>query len=111
MLELCKGSVWENVKNCLSVCKEVGTRGWLAAVSRQIEAHVPSMPEAEASRHSLQDKSSKLAKLFARALNSRLNLVARSSRQNTLFRKNWLFTFLSYPIIYRPLFPRNVESF
>ena len=27
-----------------------GSRGWLAAASRQIEAHVPSMPEAEASR-------------------------------------------------------------
>ena len=27
-----------------------GFRGWLVAVSRKIEAHVPSMPEAEASR-------------------------------------------------------------
>ena len=27
-----------------------GSRGWLAAASRQIEAHVPSMPEPEASR-------------------------------------------------------------
>ena len=26
-----------------------GFRGWLAAANRQIEAHVPSMPEAEAS--------------------------------------------------------------
>ena len=41
-----------------------------------------------------QDKSPRLAKPFARSLNSRLNLVARSSRQNTLFGKNWLFTFL-----------------
>ena len=43
---------------------------------------------------SLQDKSPKLAWPFARGLNSRLNLVARSSRQNTLFGKIWLFTFL-----------------
>ena len=43
---------------------------------------------------SLQDKSSRLARPFARGLNSRLNLVARSSRQNTLFGKNRLFTFL-----------------
>ena len=43
---------------------------------------------------SLQDKSSRLAKPFARGLNSRLNPVARSSRQNTLFGKIWLFTFL-----------------
>ena len=42
---------------------------------------------------SLQDKSPKLAKPFARGLNSRLNPVTRSSRQNTLFSKIWLFTF------------------
>ena len=44
--------------------------------------------------YSLQDKSPRLARLFPRGLNSRLNLVARSSRQNTLFGKIWLFTFL-----------------
>ena len=43
---------------------------------------------------SLQDKSSRLARPFARSLNSWLNLVARSSRQNTLFGKIWRFTFL-----------------
>ena len=44
--------------------------------------------------YSLQDKSSRLAKPFARGLNSQLIPIARSSRQNTLFGKNWLFTFL-----------------
>ena len=43
---------------------------------------------------SLQDKSPRLARQFARSLNLRLNPVARSSRQNTLFGKIWLFTFL-----------------
>ena len=43
---------------------------------------------------SLQDKSSMLAKPFARGLNSQLNPVARSDRQNTLFGKIWRFTFL-----------------
>ena len=43
---------------------------------------------------SLQEKSSRLARSFARGLNSRLNLVARSSRQNTLFGKICRFTFL-----------------
>ena len=43
---------------------------------------------------SLQDKSPRLARLFARSLNSLLNPVTRSSRQNTLFGKIWLFTFL-----------------
>ena len=43
---------------------------------------------------SLQDKSSRLARPFAHGLNSRLNPVARSSHQNTLFGKIWHFTFL-----------------
>ena len=43
---------------------------------------------------SLQDKSSRLAKAFAHGLNSWLNPIARSSRQNTLFGKIWHFTFL-----------------
>ena len=42
----------------------------------------------------LQDKSPRLARPFARGLNSWLNLVARLSHQNTLFGKNWLFTFV-----------------
>ena len=42
----------------------------------------------------LQNKNPRLARPFACGLNSRLNLVARSSRQNTLFGKIWLFTFL-----------------
>ena len=45
-------------------------------------------------RCSLQDKSPRLARPFARGLNSQLNPVARSSHQNTLFSKIWLFTFL-----------------
>ena len=32
--ESCKGSVWESVKNCSSVCKEAGTRGWISQVAR-----------------------------------------------------------------------------
>ena len=43
---------------------------------------------------SLQDKSPRLAKSFACSLNSRLNPVVRLNRQNTLFGKIWLFTFL-----------------
>ena len=43
---------------------------------------------------SLQDKSPRLARPFARGLNLQLNPVARSSHQNTLFGKIWFFTFL-----------------
>ena len=37
--------------------------------------------------YSLQDKSPRLARPFARGLNLRLNPVAKLSRQNTLFGK------------------------
>ena len=43
---------------------------------------------------SLQDKSSRLARPFSRGLNLRLGSITRSSCQNTLFGKIWLFTFL-----------------
>ena len=43
---------------------------------------------------SLQDKSPRLARPFARGLNSQLNPVARSSRQNAFFGKIWRLTFL-----------------
>ena len=43
---------------------------------------------------SLQHKSLRLARSFARGLNLRFNPIARSSCLNTLFGKIWLFTFL-----------------
>ena len=48
-----------------------GSRGWLAAASRQIEAHMPSMLEAEASRQLFTiGQKFQLARPFARGLNS-----------------------------------------
>ena len=98
--ESCKGSVWESVKNCSRLCKETGTRGWISQVARGCKPpewcscakHTRSWRVALAV--ALQDKSPRLAKPFAHGLNSQLNPIARSSRQNTLFGKNWLFTFL-----------------
>ena len=58
--------------------------------------------------YSLQDKSSRLARPFACGLNLRLNLVARSSRQNTLFGKIWRFTFLLI-LLYIYLYTHNLE--
>ena len=70
-------------------------RGWLAVASRQIVAHRPSMLEAEASCQLFTTgQKFQLARPFAHSLNSRLNPVARSSHQNTLFGKIWHFTFL-----------------
>ena len=45
----------ERVWRIAQVCAKkqglaAGSRGWLVATSRQIDAHVPSMPESEASR-------------------------------------------------------------
>ena len=88
--------MWKSVKNCSRLCKETGTRGWISWV-----AHECKPPECctrakyiRSWRVTLQDKSPRLARLFARGLNSQLIPIARSSRQNTLFGKNWLFTFL-----------------
>ena len=88
--------MWESVKNCLRLCKEAGFRGWLTAC-KPLEScthakHAKSWRVAPTV--ALQDKSPRLARPFARGLNSWLNPVAGSSRQNTLFGKNWFFTFL-----------------
>ena len=95
-----KGSVWENVKKCSRLCKEARARDWSRGW------HAASKPPKRCThvKHAkswrvapdvaLQDKTPRLARPLARVLNSRLNLVMRSSRQNTLFGKNWLFTFL-----------------
>ena len=66
---------------------------WLQAVRLKHTCQACQKLKQRAS-YSLQDKSPKLARPFACSLNSRLNPVARSSRQNTLFGKIWLFTFL-----------------
>ena len=57
---------------------------------------------------SLHDKSSRLARPFARGLNSRLNPVARSSHHNTLFGKIWRFTFL-LTLLYIYLYTHDSE--
>ena len=92
--------MWESVKNCLRLCKEAGIRGWISQVARGYKSpewctcakHARSWSVTPAV--ALQDKSPRLAKPFACGLNSQLNPVSRSSRQNTLFGKIWLFTFL-----------------
>ena len=65
-----------------------GSCGWLAAVSRQIEAHVLSMPEAKALRQ-LFTSGQKFQ--VGQAICLRLELATQPSRevnrQNTLFGK------------------------
>ena len=115
--ESCKRSEWESVKKCSRLCKDAETCGWtrrwLATGKPPKLAHVWSMRRSwwVMPAVALQDKNFRLARPLARGLNSRLSPVARSSRQTTLFGKNWFFTFIYHPTIYRPLYPRNVESF
>ena len=105
--------MWESVKNCSSLCKEVGTRGWISWV-----AHGCKPPEwCTRAKHArswsivpavaLQDKSPRLARPFARGLNLRLNLVTRLSCQNTLFGKIWSLTFL-FTLLY--IYPYTHDS-
>ena len=88
--------MWESVKNCSSVCKEVRTRSRISRLQAARLMHTCQACQKLKRRAScsLQEKSSRLARLFARGLNSWLNPVARSSRQSTLFGKIWRFTFL-----------------
>ena len=94
--ESCKGSVCESVWRIAPVCaKKQGLAGGLLLQAAKLKHTCQACQKLK--RHascSLQDKSSRLAKLFARGLNSRLNPVTRSSHQNTLFGKIWRFTFL-----------------
>ena len=97
---MCK-RVWRIAQDCAKKQGLVaGSRGWLAACKPPEcctrAKHAKSWRVAPA--------SPRLARPFALGLNSRLNPIARSSRQNTLFGKNWLFTFLLTLLYIYPLF-------
>ena len=81
-----KGSVCERVWRIAQVCAKQATKLKHTCQACQKLKHHASC--------SLQDKSYRLAMPFARGLNSRLNPVTRSRRQNTLFDKIWHVTFL-----------------
>ena len=78
-----------------------GFHGWLAAASRQIEAHVPSMPEAEASRQlfTIGQKSQ-----AGQAVCSWLELATQPSREvkppEHPVWQNMTFHIPSHPTIY-----------
>ena len=82
--ESCKGGVWESVKNCSSLCKEAGTRGWISQVACGYK-----LPEccthAKHARNwsvalavALQDKIPRLARPFACDLTQSWGQVART---------------------------------
>ena len=88
-----------------------GFRKWLAAASRQIEAYVPSMPEAETSRHlfTTGQKSQ-----VGQAVCSRLELATQPSRKvkppEYPSWQNMTFHIPSHPTIYIPLYLYTHDS-
>ena len=82
------------MKNCSSVCKEVGTRGWISRVARGCKPpnwstrakHAKSWSVAPAVHYRTKSQAGQVVCSWFE--------LARSSRQNTLFGKIWLFTFL-----------------
>ena len=89
-----------------------GFCGWLAAASCQIEAHVPSMPEVEAS-HQLFTIGQKFQ--ASQAVYLRLELPTQPSREvkppEHPIWQNMTFYIPSHLTIYIPLYPRFRESF
>ena len=77
-----------------------GSRRWLAVTSRQIEAHMPSMPEAEASRQLFTTRQKFQA---GQAVCSRLELATQPSREVKLPEypvwQNTTFHIPSHPTI------------
>ena len=80
---------------------------WLQAAKLEHTCQACQKLKCRAS-YSLQDKSSMPTKLFARDLNLQLNLVVRSSRQNTLFGKIWRLPFL-LTLLYIYLYTHDLE--
>ena len=89
-----------------------GSRGWLAAASRQIDAHVPSMPKAEVLRQLFTTGQKSQA---GQAVCLRLELATQPSREVKSLKhhvwQNMTFHIPSHPTIYIPLYPRFREWF
>ena len=89
-----------------------GSHGWLAAASCQIDAHVPSMPKAEAS-HQLFITGQKSQ--VGQAVCLRLEFTTQPSHEvkppEHPIWQNMTFHIPSHPTIYIPLYPRFKESF
>ena len=103
------------MKKCLRLCKDAETHGWDSWLTYDWQAakagtrgkHVEE-PKSHANCCTTGQKSQAGQAVSS---NSRLGPVMRPSHQTTLFRKNWLFTFLSHLTMYGPLYLWNIESF
>ena len=88
-----------------------GSRGWLAAASRQIEAYVPSMPEAEVLRQLFTTRQKSQT---SQAVCSQLELATQLSREvkppEYPVWQNMTFHIPSHPTIYIPLYLYTHDS-
>ena len=109
--------VCERVWRIAQVCakkQELTARscGWLVTASHQIDAHVPSMLEAEVSCQLFTTGQKSQA---GQAVCSRLKLATQPSRKvkspEHPVWQNMTFHIPSHPTIYIPLYPRFKESF
>ena len=113
----CKGSEWDNVKNCSRFCKEIGTRGWISQVSRGLQAtrmlHTCQACQKLKSRANYCTTGQKSR--AGQAICSQLELATQPSREvKSLEHPVWeklTFHIPSHPTIYIPLYPRFWESF
>ena len=106
----------EELLKCMQRSKDLrldlegGSR--LQAASRQIDANVPSMPEAKASRQLFSTGQKSQA---GQAVCSQLELTTQPSREFKPLEhpiwQNMTFHIPSHPTIYIPLYPRFKESF
>ena len=107
----------ERVWRITQVCAKkqgltAGSRGWLAAASRQIDAHMPNMPEAKGSCQLFTTRQKSRA---SQAIYSWLELATQPSckvkpPEHPVWQ-NMTFHIHSHPTIYIPLYPRFKESF
>ena len=111
--ESCKGSMWENVKNCSSVCKEAGTHDWISRVQAAKMMHTCQACQ-KLKRHANCCTTGQKSQA-SQAICSWLELATQPSREVKLPKhpvwENLTFHIPSHPTIYIPLYPQFRESF
>ena len=115
--ESCKGSVWESVKNCLRLCKETETCGWISRAAHGLQAarmlHTCQTCQKLKSRTSYCTTGQKSQ--AGQAVCSRLELATQPSHEvKSSEHPVWeklTFHIPSHPTIYILLYPRFWESF
>ena len=104
----CKGSVWESVKKCSRLCKDVETHRWLTTGKPPKLAHMWSMQGSWRVMQAvaLQDKSPRLARPLAYGSTQSRGQVARTlCLGKTDFSHSFLpyYIYILIPTIFREL--------